>query len=94
MGINEFESIGRFEQNFESQFHHTESMFRAINPYFFNFLRPDGAVEEDIEPLMGVKISWSSESKLPFIILEDLALNEEAQLFYQMYGNQLVAIGM
>lgn len=90
--INRFESGLSFEQDFERQFSPTQKIFKAINPFFFNFLRPDGAVEDDIEPLQGVKVSWSTESRFPIVTLEDLAINEEAQLFYQMYGNQLIEI--
>jgi len=94
MEINNPRNRQEFDQNFERQFYGTQTIFRAINPYFFNFLRPDGAIEEDIEPLHGVKISWSSKSRLPVIILENLEINEEAQLFYQMYESQIVGIGM
>lgn len=68
----------------------TVSVFTVINPYFFDYLKKTSSPEETVELAGGIKIIWLEESRRPIVILDDFGINEQAQLFYQMYGNQLV----
>lgn len=75
-------------QEFEQTVH--KRIYTLISPYFFDFLRQSFAEEEVVEPVPGLQVHWSTDHHLPRVIVEDLELNEAAQLFLQMYGNLLV----
>jgi hypothetical protein len=40
----------------------------------------------------GIAIEWSASHRLPVVTLDSSAINEDSQLFLQMYGDQLVEI--
>lgn len=43
-----------------------------------------------VEPVPGVNVDWIEGWQQPVIEIEDVGINEEAQLFYQQYRDQLV----
>jgi hypothetical protein len=92
MEINSYDKSGMFELNVQNKHGNTETAFIAINPYFFNFLKCTSAGEEHAEPLPGVAIDWAHGRKQPVVTIDDMGINESGQLFYQMYGDQMVAL--
>jgi hypothetical protein len=92
MEINFNQTLNKFEQ-IKRQFHGPETtVFSAINPSFFGFLRDTQLPEERVEPMPGIAIEWSASHRLPVVTLDSSAINEDSQLFLQMYGDQLVEI--
>ena len=90
MPINSFERAGMFELTGELDIGPQSRIFKAINPYFFNFFKQTSDPEEQVEALPGITIEWSSERRQPLVKLEAFAINQEAQLFYQLYEDQMV----
>lgn len=43
-----------------------------------------------VEPVPGVTVDWIDGQWQPVVEIEDIGINEEAQLFYQQYRNQLI----
>jgi len=92
MEINYNKTLHIFEQ-IKQQFNGPETtIFSAINPSFFGFLRITHSTEERVEPMPGVVIEWSASHRLPIITLDSVKVNEDSQLFLQIYGDQLVEI--
>ena len=92
MEINKNRYLQTFEQ-IKRQFDAPNTVvFSAINPSFFGFLRMTNASEEIVEPVPGVTIEWSESHRLPIVTLDSTAINEDSQLFLQMYGDQLVEL--
>ncbi len=92
MNINNQESSQVLDQLRSLELGSTLSAFTVINPHFFNFLRRESAAYESVQPLPGVTVEWSPNHRLPQVYIEDFGINPDGQLFYQMYGDQLVEI--
>lgn len=93
MEINSYQKAGMFELNVPRKDGGSETAFIAINPYFFNFLkRTDASEPESTEPLPGVHVDWLKDRKQPIVTIDDFSISESGQLFYQMYGDQMVAL--
>ena len=92
MSINSFEQAGMFELTGELDIGPQSRIFTAINPYFFNFFKRTSDPEEQVEALPGITIEWTKERRQPLVKLDAFAINQEAQLFYQLYENQMVEI--
>lgn len=86
VNINKRESVNNFEQNSFN----TKDEYIVINPFFFNFLKRSGAINDSVEVMAGVTIQWEEDRKQPIVTIEDFQYNEDAQLFLQMYGDQLL----
>jgi len=92
MNINNQESLQVLDQLRNIELGGTLSVFTVINPHFFNFLRDSFGTYEAAQPLPGVTVEWSPNHRLPQVFIEDFAINPDGQLFYQMYGDQLVEV--
>lgn len=46
--------------------------------------------KQRVEPVPGVTIDWINGWDQPIVEIEDIATNEEAQFFYQIYRDQLI----
>ena len=92
MNINNQESPRILDQLRNIELGGTLSAFTVINPHFFNFLRDSSGEYEATQPLPGVTIEWSPNHRLPQVYIEDFSINPDGQLFYQMYGDQLVEV--
>lgn len=90
MEINSFERSGMFELT--GKLPESPRVFKVINPFFFNFLKRTNEIDEIIEALPGVTVEWAADHRQPLVKLDNFPINEEAQLFYQLYNDQMVEL--
>jgi len=69
-----------------------QTTYWAINPFFFDFLKHTRQEDEHVEVVAGLTIDWTHKQRLPIITIDQTAPSEDAQLFVQIYKDQLVEV--